>query len=742
MLTLIKDARLAVEGAPLALRGSVWEGRGDLKLEERWFPNLKTRSRNILFRTLKAKTFADLLSLDAERIMQVKNSGLTTCRDLIALRNAMYATRPDEFEKRLAAEKKEAALEMKINPVDPAGYDSFADFVVGAADDNTKSRMAGNWAVVLHDYLALGECAEKKTLEEVGSQLRITRERVRQIGIRIEHLLFGEGRAAKYALFVECIEGLFEREEWILSQEELLAEIKRRFSWQSVSIANVVALMKYVGHEIETESGTLLCSCDFDRHVGARYELFLGHVNTYRGALKGYSLDGVRGAVSGLSDLKENEYSFFVRRGMRQRMIRKIKANKVLSSAWIVEIKSLRARQYFAHVFNLPATTTKRGYNKGTVRKDVILGVLMKAGPQGLTTEDILERCKIECPTLDWGLNNVRVAANKGVDLDDAGSRMIGYDRGSKIGGRTRYTLNTFFQDAKTVAILRSAAKEIGDYMRATGFGVVSVWKWWKKYRKSLPIDLPKLGFYMMMREIGAGGLEYLDYPKISMRGMDVCENVYGWELYQYFLYCGKQEAMFGQIMSFFVDCLGLQPSIAEACAFQSMGLEKVEDELTAPYKLRRPDKPMKTPRVLLGTVKRDPALSLIRSSDKFTIHADYFDDDGRALNYTTYVRMFMRALEKVKFKFSDQELAMLMDRGWSKVNLKIPRAMLAQFEGYPPRGCGYWKERFMFGGEAYFVCGDWEQKNKAPFDKWAARIAKMAGVEFEPYEVTGIATE
>ena len=203
MLPLIKDVRLVAEGAPLALRGSVWEGHGDLKLEERWFPDLKTRSRNILFRTLKAKTFADLLSLDAERIMQVKNSGLTTCRDLITLRNAMYATRPDEFEKRLAAEKEGDALATKINPVDPAGYDSFADFVVGAADDKTKSRMTGNWAVVLHDYLALGECAEKKTLEEVGSQLRITRERVRQIGIKIENLLFGEGRAVFLASIVQ-----------------------------------------------------------------------------------------------------------------------------------------------------------------------------------------------------------------------------------------------------------------------------------------------------------------------------------------------------------------------------------------------------------------------------------------------------------------------------------------------------------------------------------------------------------
>lgn len=477
MLPLIKDVRLVAEGAPLTLRGSVWEGHGDLKLEERWFPDLKTRSRNILFRTLKAKTFADLLSLDAEHIMRIKNSGLTTCRDLIALRNAIYAIRPDEFEKRLAAEKEGDALATKINPVDPAGYDSFADFVVGAADDKTKSRMTGNWVVVLCDYLALGECVEKKTLEEVGSQLRITRERVRQIGIKIENLLFGEGRAGKYALFVECVEGLFEHEGWILSQGELLAGIERQFGWQSVSIANVVALMKCVGYEIEIESGSL-CACDFDRHVGARYELFLKYVNTYRGALKGYSLGGIRSAVSGLSELKENEYSFFVHRGMRQRMIRKMKAKKVLSSAWTVEIKSLRARQYFAHVFNLPATATKRGYNKSTVRKDVILGVLMKVGPQGLTTEDILERCKIECPTLDWGLNNVRVAVNKGVDLDDAGTRMIGYDRGSKIGGRTRYTLNTFFQDAKTVAILRSAAKEIGDYMRATGFGVVSVWKW------------------------------------------------------------------------------------------------------------------------------------------------------------------------------------------------------------------------------------------------------------------------
>lgn len=47
-----------------------------------------------------------------------------------------------------------------------------------------------------------------------------------------------------------------------------------------------------------------------------------------------------------------------------------------------------------------------------------------------------------------------------------------------------------------------------------------------------------------------------------------------------------------------------------------------------------------------------------------------------------------------------------------------------------------YWRRRFTFGDEEYFVAVDWDQRNKSKFDAWAARIARLAGIAFEPYDV------
>ena len=251
---------------------------------------------------------------------------------------------------------------------------------------------------------------------------------------------------------------------------------------------------------------------------------------------------------------------------------------------------------------------------------------------------------------------------------------MIGFSRGKRGGEGTHYSLNTFFQDEETKSVLRKAGKEVRDYMEKTGFGIVDVWKIWIRHKDQLPYEkpLPKLGFYMMMRDIEAGGLCYKDYPRISYVGMDVCENAYWWELYEYFHYCGHPKASFAQIMSFFVDCLGIQPTIALSCAFCSMGLEKDFDATNAPYVIKRPPLSVKAPVVLLETVKKDSNLSLVKMDDK-VIKSVYFDENGRAVNHMTYVKVFMRALEKSGEEFSSEELSQLEDTGWCKVNMKIP---------------------------------------------------------------------
>ena len=373
------------------------------------------------------------------------------------------------------------------------------------------------------------------------------------------------------------------------------------------------------------------------------------------------------------------------------------------------------------------------------LRRMAIKEVLQEAGRSGLAIDEILSACKAKFPHIEIVRGNVRGCLNAGNDLDESGTRMIGYSRGKRGDGGTRYSLNTFFQDEATKSVLENAGAEVKAYMEKTGFGVVDVWKIWEKYKDVLPEEkrLPKLGFYMMMRDFKAGDLCYKDYPRISYEGMEVCQNAYWWELYEYFRYCGHPNASFAQIMSFFVDCLGIQPNIALSCAFCSMGLKKEAETTNALYVIRRPPIPKVTPTVLLNTLKKDESLSLIAADGKYTIHSDYFDENGRALYHPTYVKVFLRALEKTGHAFLNEEVTQLTDAGWCKQNLGISKPFLKKVEGVEQeKGKGYWLEKFTFGDGQFYACYDWDQQNKAAFDKWAVASAKSAGMEFAPYDI------
>lgn len=383
-----------------------------------------------------------------------------------------------------------------------------------------------------------------------------------------------------------------------------------------------------------------------------------------------------------------------------------------------------------------PPTSTDR-------RRAAIKDVLQKAGRTGLTIDEIVAACQERFADVKVDNGNVRGCLTNGGNLDNDGTRIIGFLRGKRGEAGTRYTLNIFFRDDETKAVLLSAGEEIKKHIEETGFGVVDVWKTWDKYKDNLPKEkyLPKLGFYMMMREFGAGDLCYKDYPRISYEGMYVGENAYWWELYEYFNYCGHPKASFAQIMSFFVDCLGIQPDIALSCAFNSMELEKDYEATDTPYIIKRPPAPKDAPTMLLITTKKDKNLLLVQSAGKYTIHSNFFDENGHAIYHPTYVNVFMRNLERSGIGFSSEELSQLTDAGWCKKHLKISMPLLLKVNDVrDDLGYGYWREKFKFGDE-FYVCRMWSQANKAAFDKWAVAKAKQAGFEFTPYEI-GVSDE
>lgn len=374
-------------------------------------------------------------------------------------------------------------------------------------------------------------------------------------------------------------------------------------------------------------------------------------------------------------------------------------------------------------------------------RRTAIKKILTDAGFEGLTVDEIRMICSRNYPDLKIGEGNIRGAMND--MLDDEGTHIIPYDRGTRLNGGTRYSLNSFFRDAKTRAVLEKAAKRICAYMEKTGLGVVSVWKASQEHRLELPHPLPKLGFYMMMRDFKSGGLVYPDYPRIAYPGIRVGENTFPWMLYMYCMICRRPKATFAEIMYFFTECLGLQPSIACACSFASMGLKKVEEDASASYAVKPPAEGVKPPALFLPAIRKYQDFSLIQVPAKASISGYYLDEDGRALTHGAYAKIFFRALEEKKFAFPSAELAGLLDKGWCKRMLKAYRPVLRRTGGLArPSVFGYWREVFRFGDEEYFISDDWEPRNKAQFDAWAARIAALANIRFVPYDIKGLGAD
>lgn len=375
-------------------------------------------------------------------------------------------------------------------------------------------------------------------------------------------------------------------------------------------------------------------------------------------------------------------------------------------------------------------------------RRLAIKTVFEEAGMQGLSVDEIVDRCRLRFPDANIGRGNVRGALNANVALDATGTRMIPYDRTTVKGGRTNYTLNTFFKDGAVVRQLNAAGRELRGYIDKTGLGVIDVWKIWRKYKDRMPVPMPKMGFYMMMRDVGAGGLAYPDYPKIAHP--DVASQVgvaaYGWEMYEYFKLCGRPTGTFVEIMYFFRECLGMQPDIALTSAFSALGLGRIEDERMAPYVLHPPQSDSEPPHLLLPSINQYQDFSLIKLPKKMRINPYFLDENGRALTTGTYAKVFFRNLEEKGFAFSHKELEGLLSKTWCKNMFDAYRPVL-KWAGRleRPDDNGYWREKFSFGGCEYFVSDDWEKRNKTRFDAWAKRIAAEAGIQFEPYEVRGL---
>lgn len=628
---------------------------------------LSVRTRNVLV-AYSIKTLGDLLQLDHDRVMAMRNAGKKTADEVMALRarflEGKIEAEPEEVEpeemeseemrlevpsdtplpswalrklsersrKRLLAAFPDPTVgdvcsleEAEIRSWQGAGKlvadellrlkDRFlADGVVQPASDEEPSpsdyaslaemllalegsgKPSAEW--VMRRYLGLLNVSERCTLEVCGGELHVTRERIRQIAIKVQKRLFYYPRQKALVEVEAVVKDCFETHDCEVKAEDLIAAVESAFAWTGTTDFSLIRLLDELGWKI---------------------------VELPEGRGLGWNMDG--------------------------------------RFDWVADY--------------VPPTRTEK-------RRSAIKQLLLDAGYEGLTVDEIYAACTERFPELQIKAGNIRGAMNG--PLDEKGTRIIPYSRGTRLNNGTKYSLNTFFQDEQTRAALEDAALRIRAHMEKTGLGVVSVWKAYSTCKLPVLRPLPKLGFYMMMRDLQSGGLSYPDYPRIAYPGITVVEDTFPWMLFMYCKFCGRMTATYSQIMYFFTECLGLQPSIALSCAFNSMGLKKSDEGTLAPYEIKAPNKGP-APALLLPPIAEYRDFSLVKVSSKPPINPYYLDEGGRALTHGAYAKLFFRALEEKKFVFPADEFAGLKDRRWCQVNIKGYRAVFRSWkEGDPIR--------------------------------------------------------
>ena len=704
---------------------------------------LSRRAVNVLKRLCPSMKPEAILALSQERVGDSRGAGVKVVDEIAEFQLRLPGILTVESRGRACAAEEMKALEAERDKVlddkgcvtvrQPEEFASLADYVRYPIE--SRFDLSGAKGVVLRDYMCLQDSEHGKNLREVGEAVGLSFERVRQIAKKMTAALFDKYATDWFAPFKEVVGGWMRERGSIAGVAELASFADARFGWTKTQICSITTFMKHldVGFVLD-DAG--VCAIDFNKTFLPRYEAFVAYVNGYTGRISGLGYPEILkdADIAGFPNLTDAEYRLFVRRGMDKNVV--VKKTKGKRKVKILRgIKSLAAKQFFASRFGMKYSSRNAGTTP--MRKETILEVLEAAGYGGATAEDVFLKAKSRAPQFDWSQDSVRGILSGRWTLDGGGAQVLPYDIGRNVGERTRYSLTSFFMDKKTVAVLEKAGRDVKTYMERTGFGVVSVWKIWRKYRHETALPLPKLGFYMMMRFLKAGGLEYPNYPRIAFPGTDALGNAYQWELYQYFSLCGRMRATFFECISFFVDCLGMQPNIAHAVAFPATGMKHDENDDSAGMLLKMPKKPDRPPNVLLGSVKCDPQENFIAKPERHPIASCYLSEDGRAVNMTTYARLFMCALEAARFSFSNDDVACLTDAAWCRRNLGISTRLLWPcVSGKPaPKYCA-WKEPFVFGTRAFQVQSDWEVKCKSKFDAWASGIAACAGIDFVPYDL------
>ena len=542
----------------------------DIPIPQARLDVLSTRTKHILSRENVALTPSGILSFTSGDYKSIKGVG-----DLVR----------DELSK-LREECITGSIWDDAKYPRPEDFDNLFDYVAWRVKErnvfrkNDKSR--SRWEGTLVNYLGIGDIktSDRLTLAEVAMQFDISRQAVQVTAEKIIEKIFAGDEDGYFKPFASAILDFFNKKSGVARAEELVDYVKQTFGWMAAVPDGILATLKLLGKN-PVRYGEL-CTGDFDGAKEKQYSDFVMLIDNVDSSGKLEYLDLLDKGLS--KEINSMMYDFFVLRALSQK-----------------DIKSELARQYFLQKF-MPDSVEKR---PTALRSDAVLTILKQAGYEGLTEDELFERLNQKCRNLNWTIDGLRgfIHSSPPVVLDGKGSKILKYDRGSADGARSRYSLTTFFMDDVSKRLLEEAAQKIKAYMISSNFGVIDVWKTWDEYRSLMPLYLPKMGFYMMMREIGAGGLAYPKYPRIAYPGIEYTEKAYLWELYRYFTGKGQYALTREECVAFISDKLHVDPLNASANEFSALKLRK-KSEQGVLYMLERPMELDNSPKVLISDIK------------------------------------------------------------------------------------------------------------------------------------------
>lgn len=612
--------------------------------------------------------------------------------------------------------------------IDPAQFGSLSEFVMDVAQKTCK-KIDGRGEKLISDYMGLLNVGQKKTLEGMGKEFGLTRERIRQLSAQFERCMFSAHGKAMFSEFIQSAAAIFARRNGVIKKGELVAGLNAAYPvWTGTTEFSALRLLGYCGVEIEAnDSGRMAWMTGGT--IAQRYEKFFNLLEDEKVPLESLTFRAVQDNADslGLAGITEDEYMFLVYRAF-DRDCRQLGENK---SRWALFLR-LRC--------GLPVGDARR-------RRYVEAQALRKAGMRGLTYVELVDACREIDPSIDIVGEQQSLSdadPNQQYDMDGTGARLFIYDFGGKTRER-RFSLDVFFEDPELVRMLKDAGDQLRKRMEENSVGAANIAQLVDEVNDCLPEPysadgLPSACIYHLMRKHNAGGLKYYDHPNVAhpdiveANGGRVPEMAISWVVYEYFLYAGHEIATSAQLLDFCDVILGLDRVIAQATVLPNVMGEKVTINGEVQYRLKPPVDGIDPPQVLLKDGRIDSELTF--SSPRLPLGMK-MDASGRALNLSTYVRLFLVELAKSGYAFTEDEERELADPGWCGRNIGGGKAVFVRVEpGSTRPSMSYWRVPYRVGKTAYWVSRSWRDEYKHLFDKWASDISARAGFAFKPYEM------